>query len=464
MTPTCSRVTFAALLAGRVACAGARSTLCGATTRPASGAANLIRSQVVALLGALLFAPTLARAQVQTIWQSPPEEIEVDFSVENRDRQVVLLEDGMAYEAPVNFMLVGRERVGIVADLPERGRFELALGGKPLAQIKDLATEDDRGRGDVVPKVRPMDFDQALRRAGETIDELIAPADRRRAEENANQRKSEEMAAYLKNQGAPVPKGDDALRDLYVRARALDKSAGVLREALDSLSKERPRWFTAEDRQSLAKLEVAGLVAAYQNVLAHQFADDYLHRCGLTFDSSSRNVRDNLRPMLEAVHVLMTGRLANDPESGKLVASALTSADVGQLRQSLGIQLKARFYPQADPSDPNAQWFNGQRVACRATGVSIIRVEGTLNPAAGDRVDWWILDRYDPEKTKLESSSAPGLQIDDPFVDPSGAKLRVATTGKKPISYWFEFRAEKPGQLKVVVQESTSVPGAKFPF
>jgi hypothetical protein len=416
------------------------------------------------LLLAFFLAPDGGSAQVPTIWQAPPDEIEVDFSAANRDRRVVLLEDGMAYEAPVQFMLVGRERVTIAADLPEPGRFELALTGQPRAEIKDLAVEEGRGRGDVVPQVRPMDFEQALHRAGERIDERIDPGDRRRAEENADKREPQQMATYVKNQGAPVPKDDGQLRELYVRARGLDKSAGVLREALDDLAKERPRWFTAEDRQALSKLGVAGLVAAYQNYLATQIADEHLHRCGLTFDSTSRAVRDNLQPMLDAVHVLASGRLADDPESGKLVASALSSNDINQLRQSLGIQLKARFYPQADPRDPNAQWFNGQRVACRATGVSSIRVEGTLDPSAGDRVDWWILERYDPEKTKLESSKAPGLQIDPPFVDDSGAKLRVAATGKKPIAYWLEFRGDKPDQLKVIVQESTAVPSAKFPF
>ncbi|MBI3464551.1 MAG: hypothetical protein HY000_16085, partial [Planctomycetes bacterium] len=93
------------------------------------------------------------------------------------------------------------------------------------------------------------------------------------------------------------------------------------------------------------------------------------------------------------------------------------------------------------------------------------RVEGKLDPKHNDRVDWWILQRYDPSSTILDVPKDARFRVDPPFVTEDGARLRVVATSDEPVEYSFEFRrSDKSGNLKVVIHESPNALDAKFPF
>ena len=95
-----------------------------------------------------------------------------------------------------------------------------------------------------------------------------------------------------------------------------------------------------------------------------------------------------------------------------------------------------------------------------------VRVEGKLDPAKKDRVDWWQLNGYDPTTVYLSFTQKPAVRVEPPFVDRAGARLRVVAQGDEVVDYWFEFQprpSAATGQ-KVIIHESPSQPRARFPF
>jgi hypothetical protein len=148
------------------------------------------------------------------------------------------------------------------------------------------------------------------------------------------------------------------------------------------------------------------------------------------------------------------------------VSAGLTPAEQSQLRAAISVTLLCRFYPAADPRDPDSQWFNGQRVACRAKGVASIRLEGRLDPAGRDRVDWWLLEGYDPQTVRLDYEKNPAFRVEPPYLVEGGARVRVVALGDKPVDYALELRPVKTssGKLNVVIHESPSPSDRTFPY
>jgi hypothetical protein len=419
-----------------------------------------LRSCVAVILALALTSP--AFAQVATTWQPPPSTLDVDLSPKNKDRRIVFLDDGAAIEVVVNFLMLREPQVSLTAPIPEPGRFAVELANpKSLVEVKDVRRDPDAGAAEIVSKVPNVDPAELAQQARDALDKVLAPA-RKRLGPDAAKASKMAMKQYLIKDGEP-PDNDDELREAYLRARAMEGSADVLRDKLAEIAKRRNRWFTPEEKEYWDKAKGRELGKLYQELLEIELSEEVLRKCGLEFDSSSRNFAKNLKPMLRAVNVIVTGRLADDKAAGKLVADALSNEQLNQLRQSLGVSLKCRFYPEADAADGNAQWFAAQRVACRASGVSVIRVEGQLDPKKSDRVDWWRLEHYDPEAVKLVTSQGDA-RFDPPFVQEGAALLRVIATGDEPASYWFELRSDRPGALKVQVHESPAAGEAKFPY
>ena len=121
--------------------------------------------------------------------------------------------------------------------------------------------------------------------------------------------------------------------------------------------------------------------------------------------------------------------------------------------------------PASDERDPNSRWTNAQRVVCRVPGVATVRVEGTFDPSQNDTVDWWMLDRYQPDVTVLSTSKTPGVRFDEVFLDDSGAKLRVVCTGEEKVAYWFEFRlSQTTSKINLQLHEAPGSANLKFPY
>jgi hypothetical protein len=130
------------------------------------------------------------------------------------------------------------------------------------------------------------------------------------------------------------------------------------------------------------------------------------------------------------------------------------------------VNTKCRFFAAVDPKDPNSHWRNGARVICLPSYVKSVRVEGTLDPARNDCVDWWTLVYFHRSKVAMHFPETPGLRHEVFQVTQDLARLRVVASGKQAASYAFELRPREGGSgiQSVVIHESPSMVDVKFPF
>jgi hypothetical protein len=378
---------------------------------------------------------------------------------------MVLSDKGQALEVPLSFPLIGRDSVAIEATLGEQGRFDIEqINTKAAVEVKNVRVEEGLGRAEVVRKSEPMSPEDLRQRRDEQMEEVAGKAAMEKARKDAERAKPEEMRRLLINFGLGDPGDDDKdrLRTLYARAKAFEGKADLLRRKLNEAADANPRRFSAQDKKSWDAMKIGDLYIYYGKVLQTQIAEEHLARCGLDYDRSTRNAAEKIIPMFIALHSLMTGQSPQDSEEAKAVKEAMSGGSAAVLRQALTADLRLRIYSDAENTDANAQWFNAQRVACRAVGVSSIRVEGTLDPAKGDGVDWWIVERWDPASITFTTSNEGGVQFDPAQVVDGAARIRVAA-GKKAARYWFEMKAQR-GDLKVVVHESHIPAETKFPY
>jgi hypothetical protein len=399
----------------------------------------------------------------QTGFQTPPDTIKVQLSTANKEHKRQLSE---YLEVPLVFALVGRESVAIEATLGEPGRFDIEmLYTKGAVELKNVRTEDGLGKADVVRKVQPMSPMELRDARDERLDELAGKAAVERIRKDVSDAKFEDMAQYLSQSGFGElrDKDEDRYRWLYARVRAFSGKADLLRKKLDEAAKANPRRFTTQEKESWKTMKFGELFAYYRMILQTEIAEEHLNKCGLDYDRSTRNAAEKVVPLFLALHQLMTGEPPESDDDKKAVKEAMTGGTVAVMKKALTADLRLRIYSDAGGGDPNAQWYNAQRVACRATGVGSIRVEGSLDPAKGDAADWWIIEKWEPGSIQFTTSTDGGVQFDPPKVEDGVAKLRVAA-GEKAVRYWFEMRAERGGDLKVVVHESHIPAESKFPY
>jgi hypothetical protein len=373
-----------------------------------------------------------------------------------------LNEQGHALEASLSFPMIGRESVNIEVVLGEPGRFEVELVSKAPVEIKDVRVEKGVGRATIVRKVEPMSREELTNARDERLEEHAGNAAMQKARRDAEKAKPEEMARFLYNQGFGDfrDESEENLRSIYARARPFEGKAELLRKQLKEAAEAHPRRFTTQEKKAWDAMKAGELYAYYNRVLLTEIAEEHLNRCGMDFDRSTRDAADKVVPMFLALHAWMT---ADDSAEGKAAKDGVTGPAAAVIHKALSVDLRLRNYSETESADPNSQWFNAQRVACRALGVGSIRVEGTLDPDKGDSVDWWILEKWDPTSVQFTTSTEDGVLFDPPKVEEGAARLRIAA-GKKAARYWFEMRVEKGGDLKVVVHESYIPAESKFPY
>ncbi len=430
------------------------------------------RRQVAALprrvaLVAILAVAGAAWAQSGPPLQGPPV-MRVDLTGANRERKTTFQADGLAMEVVGQLVMTGQTTVRIEASLPEPGEFKVE-SASPAAQVdvRNVRASGRQGTADVTARFTPMSVADAEHRAKQAVDRIWDPLEQKFRPE-ADQMDLKQLHAWLREKNIPIPEAKEPPRELelcrreYRTARVFEVIGPAVRERLNELMDRKSQWFNAQDRAAIDEKNSRTLVETYQEQAKYDIIDEYLRGVDLGVETHRANYRTRLTVRLEAAYQVLTGKGGR----GTTVASGLTPAEQSRLRAALTVKLVCRFYPAADPQDPNAQWFNGQRTACRAKGVASIRLEGTLDPGKRDRVDWWLLEGYDPQTVRLDYPRNAAFRVDSPFMVGGGARLRVVAAGEKAVDYAVELRPvpASSGKLNVVIHESPSPSGRKFPY
>ncbi len=416
-----------------------------------------------------------AVAQESLSWSIPGQSIPLDFGSKDLKTEVVFIQEGMAWETPVDFLMVKHKRVTVEAKLPEPGEFVVEQTN-PKARVE--VVRKGPLKVEVVAKVSAMSASDATNRARKTIRELGKPL-KEKLRPEANKLSEDELRAFLRDHGlripGPPPKGGqgqgdqggrlERMREAYLDFRILDDLAPELRRRLEELADEKSKWIEAAQRRQWANAEPMKLLDEYSRLLPYQILDEYLHDCGLDFDGNVRAYKPELEGRARAVYLILTGEAGWYTGTADTALKSLGPKDREALRTAFSVNLRCRFVPQVDPEDPNAQWNHGQRVAARAPGVSRIRVRGSLDPGGHDRVDWWLVDKYERGATPLEFNKDAGFRVETYPFD-GGARLRVVATGEKRSDYALEFPAPNSTRAvqEVEICESPSRVGTKFPY
>ncbi|MBI3461614.1 MAG: hypothetical protein HY000_00930, partial [Planctomycetes bacterium] len=136
------------------------------------------RTILILLMGLVLALVTTdwASAQVSTQWVIPKNPQKVDLTSQNPERRLVFLDDGLAIQVPLNFVLIRHRQVSIVADLPEPGRFDVKLkNARALVEVEKVRVEGQGGRAEVVAKVAPKSTDEVVQQAKAELENLLGP-------------------------------------------------------------------------------------------------------------------------------------------------------------------------------------------------------------------------------------------------------------------------------------------------
>jgi hypothetical protein len=407
----------------------------------------------------------VAPGQEKVPWNVPSRSFRLDFASKYPKPQVAFLDEGRALEIPVDFLIVKHERVTVEASLPEPGQFDVEQTN-PRAPVEIVRIGPRKV--DVVAKVSALSATDATNRAREEFRQM-GEAIRKELRPQAKELSEAQLRDFVQKHGGRVPgkgQGIEPLRQAYVDVRTTEELGSKIRRWLEALAAEKPKWVSDADRGAWKTAEPAALFDDYAHLLPYQILDEYLHRVGLRFESNVTRFQAELESRARAVYLVLTGNAGwytGDPDDA---LKALDVNDRENLRATLTVNLRCRFFPEVDPKDPNAQWYNAQRLAARAQGVRSIRVEGKLDPAAHDRVDWWFVEQYNPEVIAFNVKKGSGFRVEPPYACEGGTRLRVVATGKGQADYTFEFRASASSSAdqEIVVYESPSLPGAKFPF
>lgn len=419
---------------------------------------------------ALLLCASPAAWGQSTHWPVPGEVVSVDLTAKSRNRHLSFSEEGLAYEAVVEFLLIGHAQVLLDVALPEAGRLEVRLTS-PQAQceVHNVAILEGRGRAEVVSLVPPMSRNAARERARGCVEAVIRQVEQPFAKQ-AESMPDAQLAAFLREQGIEPPKRHNldeqrqALIAAYARAKAAPTLVQELRRQCLELAESRSKWVDGETIAGWEKAARGELVNALCKLIQMQLMAEYLTRHGIAYKDSEKLIEET-GPVVDAVAEITSGQIGTDTAKWRRVRGTLGPAGMESVRRAVSVRLSVRLYPHVDPRDANSQWFLGQCVAARARDVSAVRVEGALDPAKNDLLDCWILERYDAAEVVFEPAQGAGFKIEPLFQTPRGTLLRVRTTGSGAVSYWFELRPKnKRGNVKVVIHESPNDDQGEFPF
>jgi len=420
------------------------------------------------VLAAILLWPTSV-ASAQSRWPVPPETVAIDLSASGKQVHVVFDGDGLAYEAAVDFLLIGSTKVVLDITLPEPGRLDVrSTLPESQCEVHNVSVTANKGRAEIVSLVPSMSRTQARQLAEQRVDEIIAQVEQP-FHEGAKGISAPQLAAFLRERGVTLPKENDpmqrnALIAAYARVKAAPAVLEELRKQCAALADAHPAWVGAETRAGWKKAERTALTTTLRKLVQMQLMADYLTRHGIPYQDSE-NLIEETAPLVDAVARITSGAIGSNAAQWREVRGRLGPAGIESVRRAVSVQLSIRLIPPVDVQDANSQWYLGQRVACRARDVSVIRVEGTLDPANNDAADWWILERYDAGEVNFRPARGNGFQIDRLFQTPQGTLLRVRATGSAAANYWFELRpVNQRGRLQVTIHESPNDDRSEFPY
>jgi len=439
----------------------------GSTNNSRLTARTSWRAYLIVVSILLLAAPHPAPAQVT--WVVPETEQTIDFSTQNANRTIVFRDDGMAIEVSRGFPMIRHDKITIVATLPEPGRFDVEqMNPRAIVEVNNLGVKDGLAKAEIVARLPVRGWGEIRKMALEKLDEILQPY-WPAAEKEMKIRGPAQQLQLLKFHKIPEPENRDDLLPISTRILAVGRAAGDIRRKADEITRERPIWISKFDKTTWSRKDGIALARDYQRLFGFTVAEAYLQSWGLEFDANTRQFDSLLETKTAGVHGLRSGlsieRSKEGAAAGRAVA-ALSPDDRDRIRQMLEVKLKCRFFPATESSDPNSQWYNGQWVTCRAKGVKSIRVEGKLDPAEKDQVDWWRLDGYDPATVYLRFTENPAVRVEPPFVHRETARLRVVAEGDEAVDYWFEFQP-RPSAVtgqQVLIHESPSQTKTNFPF
>jgi hypothetical protein len=422
------------------------------------------------LIGAVVAwsCATAAWGQAPTGWSAAPATVAIDFRLAGPKREAVFLDDGFAYEIAVEFLLIGRDQVAIEAELGEPGEFRVeSVNPAAMAKLKNVRVEGLRGAAEVEARVVALSRSDVTDRARQAIAKIWDPAERQLASE-ADAAPLGDVRRYLAEHEIEIPdirdpeKAEAELRRLYLQHRTLNRVLPDFRLALEQFAERKPNWIGSRDLARWRQAEDHALIDDFHRLVEYEVKEEHLRRCGLVFESTVADFEAKIDGRFDAVYLAMSGKVGDDPDETRKMAQSLGPAELRRLRDALRVELRCRFYPPADERDPNSQWFHAQRIACQARDVASIRVEGRLDPARHDRVDWWALEGYDNAQVFFAADEAPGLRVDPPI---RNGWIRVVATGDKSVDYVLRFRPrEKKEGIDVVIYESTAQADVTFPY
>jgi hypothetical protein len=420
------------------------------------------------VVAAVTSAADRGLAQATTTWSIPSRSYHLDFAPDDPERRAVFLDEGLAFEITLDFLMVKHKRVSVEAALPEPGRFEVEQTN-PQALVD--VTKAGARKVEVVAKIAPMSASDARKAASDTIKEMGKPIAKKIRPE-ADKLDKPQLRKFLREQGQGVmdllerEQDVEPLRKAYVDVRTVQQLAPEIRRKLEDLAAKRPKWVPDKDRRAWEKNDPRKLFDDYARLLPYEVLDEYLHRCGLEFDSNVGRFDRELETRARAVYLVLSGEAGWYSGDADEALKALSKVDRDALLAALGVRLRCRFVPDVDPKDPNALWCDAQRLAGRAQGVRSIRVEGKLDPGKHDRVDWWFVEKYESGATPSIAREGRGFRVDPPYPCEGGARLRVVATGAAGADYTLEFPSStaSPTDQEVVIHESPSSADLEFPF
>lgn len=419
-------------------------------------------SLAMILAAAIAAAGSLVHGQDAARWQVTAAVIPVDFTDKDATPRKTLAKTGLVCELPIALAML-RESVTLAVNVPEAGDVRFLMSTTDA--LVDITTKRVNA-GEVHILLRSqlgrMGVQSLQTEVRDKINTVLA-VPREQAAAEAKQKKPAELRKYLGTRGNGLE--DNALAKPYIERRGIELGKGLLNTALEELVAERPRWVTRTEQASWPKASAEQLHQEYERLLGLFLADEHLKRCGIRLDTNTRNFDALIRSKFTSLHALVTGgTLAADAESSSV--RSLSREEIAGLRRALVVEGTCQFVPATDPGDANSQWFNAQRIGVSAAGVPEIRVVGSLNPAQGDRSDWWRLVGYDPDQVQLSFSEGTGFRHELHQDADQGTCLRIVATNQQSVTYTFTLRKRSSPIAgdAVVVHESPGESNAKFPY
>jgi len=401
----------------------------------------------------------------------PPQIIEVDLSDSNRRRERTFSRRGMGFSTPLEFFFLKHDQVTIVVNPPAvEGAIEVTCSNaNAWVRIEPQpAAAGGKFRADVIRTTRIISPKALAASAAAESLKLAMDAYGKQVTAAAKNFKQPRLRTELRTRAigfedeTPVP----ALRKLYIEARVKELATSIYQKKLAEIAAAKKTWFTPDQLTGLSRLEGAAAARRHVELLFYTHAETYLKdEVGLRFESGNTAYAEIIARKLEAVYMFTSGGTVGDKDAAGFVSKTLGQEDRAKISEGLKLELRCSFFPAAPEEDPNSQWFAAQQVSCRASRVASIGVQGELDPAENDSVDWFELIDYDAA-VKITAPENPAVQVELPPYRHNGRVfLRVRATGKQKAAYGFRIIPARPSQPhKVMIYETPVRSTARFPF